>query len=319
MKTEADLTEQSMSETDAERAEKYAAFRADLFDAGLLIDTGVDGLYAKSSVYESVVQALDKLITEVMVDKPVQAISFPPVMARWVFDKTDYLKSFPDLMGSVHTFRGTDRQHAELVSLAESGGDWPASLVPAEVVLCSATCHPIYALCSGSLPDGGRRFEVNGYCFRCEPSVDPTRMQAFRMHEYVYVGDADRAQVHRDGGLERGLDLLGKLGLEVEAIPANDPFFGRLGTMLAANQLDEALKMEIVTPVCSTERPTAIMSANCHRDHFGLPFGITDSSGEVAHSACVAFGVDRVTLALLRTHGLDPLAWPSAVRNMLWS
>ncbi len=49
--------------------------------------------------------------------------------------------------------------------------------------------------------------------------------------------------------------------------------------MLAANQLDEALKMEIVTPVCSKERPTAIMSANCHRDHFGVPFGITDSSG----------------------------------------
>jgi seryl-tRNA synthetase len=142
-------------------------------------------------------------------------------------------------------------------------------------------------------------------------------MQAFRMHEYVYVGEPEVAQTHRDGGLERGLELLGKLGLEVEAIPANDPFFGRLGTMLAANQIDEALKMEIVTPVCSTERPTAIMSANCHRDHFGVPFGITDASGGTAHSACVAFGVDRVTLALLKTHGLDPADWSRGVRDML--
>ena len=299
-------------------AESYERFRSELLAAGLLLGTGVDGLYGKSAVYESVVTALDRLITARMVDRPAEVLSFPPVLARWVFDRTDYLKSFPDLMGSVHTFRGNDRQHAQLISLAESGGDWPAALVPAEVVLCSATCHPVYPLCTGTLPEGGRRFEVNGYCFRCEPSIDPSRMQAFRMHEYVYVGEPDSAQLHRDGGLERGLELLGQLGLDVEAVPANDPFFGRLGTMLAANQLDEALKMEIVTPVCSTERPTAIMSANCHRDHFGAPFGIDDSSGSTAHSACVAFGVDRVTLALLKNHGLDPGQWPADVRRLLW-
>jgi seryl-tRNA synthetase len=316
MGAETQVAESQSTSTDAEN---YAAFRAELLDAGLLLPTGVDGLYGKSADYESIVRALDHLITTKMVDQPAEILAFPPVLARWVFDKTDYLKSFPDLMGSVHTFRGSDRDHAKLISLAESGGDWPSALVPAEVVLCSATCHPIYPLCSGTLPAGGRRFEVNGYCFRCEPSIDPLRMQAFRMHEYVYVGEPDIAQTHRDGGLERGLELLSRLGLEVEAIPANDPFFGRLGTMLAANQIDEALKMEIVTPVCSTERPTAIMSANCHRDHFGVPFAISNSSGSMAHSACVAFGVDRVTLALLRRHGLEPRNWPATVRSTLWS
>ena len=118
-------------------------------------------------------------------------------------------------------------------------------------------------------------------------------------------------------GLQHGLEVLAGLGLTVEAVPANDPFFGRLGTMLAANQLEEALKIEIVTPVCSTEHPTAIMSANCHRDHFGAPFGIETAAGTVAHSACVAVGVDRVTLALLHTHGLDPLGWPSAVSEQV--
>ena len=77
--------------------------------------------------------------------------------------------------------------------------------------------------------------------------------------------------------------------------------------MLAANQLDEALKMEIVTPVCSAERPTAIMSANCHRDHFGVPFDISDATGSTAHSVCVVFPASTwATLALLKTHGLDP-------------
>jgi len=311
-------TEPEAVPTSSSDAENYAAFRSELFAAGLLVDTGVDGLYGKSATYESIVSGLDRLITARIVDQPAQVLTFPPVLARWVFDRTDYLKSFPDLMGSVHTFRGTDREHRHLIELYESGGDWPSALTPAEVVLTSATCHPVYPLCSGTLPDGGRRFEVNGYCFRCEPSVDPSRMQAFRMHEYVYVGDPDEAQRHRDDGLGRGQELLSGLGLDIEAVQANDPFFGRLGTMLAANQLDEALKIEIVTPVCSTERPTAIMSANCARDHFGGPFEINLAGGGTAHTACVAFGVDRVTLALLKTHGLEPDGWPGAVREMLW-
>ena len=94
---------------------------------------------------------IDRLVTGSMVDCPVEAVFFPPVMARWVFEKTDYLKSFPDLMGSVHTFRGTDRDHAKLIGLVDDGGDWAQALVPAEVVLCSATCHPVYPMCSGAV------------------------------------------------------------------------------------------------------------------------------------------------------------------------
>jgi seryl-tRNA synthetase len=138
------------------------------------------------------------------------------------------------------------------------------------------------------------------------------------MHELVYVGDPDSALKHRDRGLERGLEMLTSLGLDMEAVPANDPFFGRLGVMLAASQLEDALKIEGITPIVSTDRPTAIMSANYHQDHFGTPFGIQTADGEIAHSACVAFGVDRITLALLHRHGLQPDRWPAEVRSQLW-
>jgi seryl-tRNA synthetase len=297
--------------------ERQQAFRAELFAAGLLVGTGVDGLYGRSGTYESILDGIDALVTDQIVDERATAVFFPPVMARGVFERTDYLRSFPDLMGSVHTFRGTDRQHAELMRRVDGEGDWPSMLTPADVVLCPAACHPLYPTCTGRLPEGGRTFEVNGYCFRCEPSVDPARMQAFHMHEAVYVGDPDSAQAHRDGGLQRGLELLASLGLDVRPELASDPFFGRLGTMLSANQLDEELKIEAMVPICS-EEPTAVMSANCHRDHFGLPFGIETSAGAVAHSACVGFGVDRVALAVLARHGLDPERWPSKVRDRLW-
>jgi hypothetical protein len=73
-----------------------------------------------------------------------------------------------------------------------------------------------------------------------------------------------------------------------------------------------------MTPIYSADAPTAIGSANCHRDHFGATFDITTADGEVAHSACFGVGVDRMALALLRRHGFDPDSWPSAVRSQLW-
>jgi hypothetical protein len=42
-----------------------------------------------------------------------------------------------------------------------------------------------------------------------------------------------------------------------------------------------------------------------------------DNGGGAAHTACLGFGLERITLALLRTHGLDPDRWPSPVREEL--
>ena len=60
---------------------------------------------------------------------------------------------------------------------------------------------------------------------------------------------ADRAQQHRDDWAERGLDLLTSLGLPAAVEVANDPFFGRSGRMLAANQRAEVLAEYKAAPV----------------------------------------------------------------------
>ena len=45
------------------------------------------------------------------------------------------------------------------------------------------------------------------------------------------------------------------------------------------------------------------MSFNYHRDHFGTVWNLRNADGEVAHTGCVAFGIDRLALALFATHG----------------
>jgi hypothetical protein len=59
------------------------------------------------------------------------------------------------------------------------------------------------------------------------------------------------------------------------------------------------------------------MSFNCHRDHFGATWNLQTEAGEVAHTGCVAFGIDRLALALFATHGLDLPHWPVATRKAL--
>jgi hypothetical protein len=47
------------------------------------------------------------------------------------------------------------------------------------------------------------------------------------------------------------------------------------------------------------------MSFNYHRDHFGTAWNLHNKSGAVMHTGCVAFGMDRLALALFATHGLE--------------
>jgi seryl-tRNA synthetase len=284
---------------------------------GLLVETSVKGLYGRSAAYQDLTAAVSCVLSRWGTELGATRLHFPPVVARQTFGRTNYVESFPDLMGSVHVFRGRDPEHKELLRRIEDEGDWSALLRPAEVVLGSAACHAVYPLCGDRVPEGGQTFDVSSYCFRHEPSDQVARMQAFVMHELVYVGEAEGATAHRDRGLARGLALLETLGLPVTAVAASDPFFGRAGAFLAEGQLAGELKIEGVTTLAGDATPTAVMSANCHGDHFGQAFGIECSSGGAAHSSCVAFGVDRVVVALLSRHGLDPATWPGAVRSQL--
>ena len=186
-----------------------------------------------------------------------------------------------------------------------------------DVALSSAVCQGVYPLVANSIaPEEGLRFEAYGYCFRHEPSDDPARLQAFRQHEFVYIGDPVSAREHSDQGLQRSAELLRDLGLAVDVVEASDPFFGRTGQLLANKQREKVLKYEIVVPVSSDE-PASVSSANYHEDHFTAPFEIGGFDGATAHSSCFGFGLERVALALLWRHGLDPMAWPEPVRTLL--
>ncbi len=298
----------------------HAGFRDALIGQGLLIPTGVDGLYGRSGVFEEVVDRFDALVSAWGRDAGAEVMRFPPALARHHFERSGYLNSFPHLAGTIHSFTGDERAHQTMLRRLEAGEDWTEGQAATRLVMTPAACYPVYPTLAqrGPLGAQGALADVCSYCFRHEPSLDPARLQLFRMREYVRLGTAAQVTDFRQDWLERGRALMESLALPVTVELANDPFFGRAGRMLSASQRDQGLKFELLVPITSEDRPTACLSFNYHQDHFGLLWDIRDGEGGVAHTACVGFGMERVALALFRHHGLDPRGWPAAVRAVLW-
>ena len=293
-------------------------FHRGLVQHGLIIPGEVKGAYGRGTVFEDILRRFDDFVMRTAEGDGAQPLTFPPILPRALIEKLGYLDNFPQLAGSVHSFSGNDARARELSSLVQSGERWEHLLDPTQVMLTPAACYPVYPSFSGLLPDAGRLVTVMGWVYRHEPSDEPTRLQSFRMREFIRMGKPDDVVAWRDAWLQRGLGLLQGLGLPVQSDVASDPFFGRTGKMMAAQQVDQRLKFEILVPVISQEKPTAVCSFNWHQDHFSSVFGIRNADSSVAHTACLGFGLERVTLALLKTHGFDPVEWPAEVRAQLW-
>jgi seryl-tRNA synthetase len=301
-------------------ATNYSA--TDLYDGlvrhGLIIPVGVPGIFGRNAVFEDVLQRFDDYVSQVAKDDGAEKMLFPPTLDRRVFEKSEFLDSFPQLAGSVFSFAGTDKQHAELRTRVHAGQPWADLQVMTDVVLTPAACYPVYPSFTGTVPEQGRLVDMQNWVFRHEPSPEPTRMQAFRVREFVRVGTPEVVVAWRNMWLERGLTIMRSLGLPAKSEVAADPFFGRGGKMLASAQLEQQLKFEVTIPVISEEKPTAVCSFNWHQEKFSKIFDIKTPDGEVANTACLGFGMERVCMALFKHHGFDPKTWPAAVREKLW-
>ena len=293
-------------------------FMRNLLEARVLLSTGVRGVYGRGSAFVDVIARVQALIDAISSRHGAERVSFPPVVPRALLQRTGYMESFPQLCGSVHAFTSGERRHPALLERVNAAGDWTEFLTQTEVVLAPAACYPLYPTLRGTLPERGALFDLCQFCFRHEPSDDPARMQSFQIRENVRAGTPDDVRSWRAAWMEEGRTLLESLGLRLVLASASDPFFGRAGQLMKANQQAQELKFELLVPVWSDAEPTAVASFNYHQEHFAHLFDIHTANGEHAHTACIGFGLERIAVALFKHHGLDTGRWPEPVRQRLW-
>lgn len=278
---------------------------------------GADGVYARTALFTQVADGLETCLTRER-DPQAEVLRFPPVMSRHQLEKSGYLQSFPQLLACACSLHGEASIRSTIHSDKEPA-HWTESLTATELVLSPAACYPVYPMVAerGPLPVGGLQFDIEADVFRREPSRELDRLQSFRMREFVRIGSPQEILAFRDAWMTRAPQLAAELGLPCSLEIANDPFFGKVGKIMAISQRQQALKFELLIRYHAAATPTACMSFNYHRGHFGEVWGLRDEQHTVAHSGCVAFGIDRLTVALFAAHGVDVAQWPPSVRLVL--
>jgi len=306
---------------DAEKSDLGGGgYLEELLAHGLLVSTGVEGLYGRSAVFEDVVEHISALVGAWGSDRPVEVLRFPPAMSRKLLEDSGYLRNFPDQVGSVFTFCGNDRDHSRLLRCLDKQEDWTESLSMTRVVMTPVACYPVYPVMAarGPLPQEGRTIDIFSYCFRHEPSFEPERMQLFRQREFVRMGTPLQIEEFLQEMIGLAKETIQALGLPATIAVASDAFFGRTGKVVADSQRHQRLKFELLIPAINPDKPTACCSFNNHTDCFGKIWQILGATGEVAHTGCCGFGLERIALSLFRHHGFDIDGWPESVRATLW-
>jgi seryl-tRNA synthetase len=281
-----------------------------LLDAGLLQAIGPQGLYARTAVYELIVARLNALLDRLPAVCQRETFEFPPFMSAKDLETNGYFKNFPQLAARVFT--------CECAELHGEAAAVPETYRASELAPLPAACYPLYPIVAArQMPIiEPMLFDVGATCFRNEPSPEPWRLQSFRMREFVQFGNGEATTAFRQTMLDAAIELSAALGLTCGFEEASDPFFGRTRNILKAAQVEAAAKYELVARM-PDEATFAIASFNNHGDMFGKRWDIRLSDGRSCSSCCNAFGLDRMAIALLLTHGTRIASWPAEVLRQL--
>jgi len=244
--------------------------------------------------------------------------SFPSLIGADVMDRCRYLKNFPSSLNLVSHLR---EDHGVLQEFARSVR-WDgeqlvfdrSSLSGVECLLSPSICFHWYMWLRDSKLARPCAITALGKCFRYESSnlAGLERLWDFTMREIVFVGPADYVWASRSNLVGLSAQFLDELGMAYEITSATDPFFVDSYTVQAAYQQGFDLKYELLAPLPYNGKKLAVGSINYHQDFFGRSFAIQTVEGP-AHTGCIGFGYERLALAFLAQHGIEPKNWPSTV------
>jgi seryl-tRNA synthetase len=240
----------------------------------------------------------------------------PAAIPLAALERADYFASFPQWLTLAGHLSDDEEQLRRVAQSTSPAASAMHATVPTGAALTPAVCYHVYAALAGQRVVAPRIMTAQTTCWRHEHPNHTAleRDWAFTMREVVCVGaDTDvRAFVDRVSG--RVSALAETLGLEPRIVEATDPFFAPTARGKELLQRIQALKHELMLPV-SEQRSIAASSFNLHQTFFGEAFDIRDGNGAPVHTGCVAFGIERWTLAFLVRHGPDPEAWPSFMED----
>lgn len=247
----------------------------------------------------------------------------PALLDPDVLVRCGYFSSFPHSVSLVSHLT-EDFDAIEAFRVANTGSDTlkvpdPSALSCSDAVLRPAVCLPVYRELEGvSLPAGGVTITTSGRAFRYESSnmEGIQRLWDFSMREIVFVGAAHDVEGQRTHLVDAVTSLMEEWDLAFRLVSGSDPFFATVRGAKALWQRTRAVKYEMIVDVGASA--IAAGSINFAGTLFGDAFHIRTDAGEIATTACIGFGLERLVLALFSQHGFEPGRWPRAMREVVF-
>ncbi len=247
---------------------------------------------------------------------------FPTLIGADLLDRCRYLRSFPSTLTMVSHLREDLAAIQEFARIAGWDGEQlihtAGDLSAIQCLLSPSVCFHLYAWLAKRSIETACVTAV-GKCFRYESRNmgGLERLWDFTMREVIFLGTSAHVLDRRQRTIDETMRILDRWGFAYEIKSATDPFFIEDYASMAAFQLAFELKFEILATLPYGQKDLAIGSFNYHQDFFGRSFDIAGAAGAPIHTGCTAFGLERVALAFLAQHGLDPRDWPAEVSGRL--
>ncbi|SEQ54508.1 hypothetical protein SAMN03159444_01906 [Pseudomonas sp. NFACC02] len=245
---------------------------------------------------------LDDLLVKVLSrSNPMLPHSCTPLTQRSVLERIGFFEKLPSIPFHVAPHQLPEQEH-----------------VCDQWLLSPSTCYHTFALLSGRKEQWPLQcFTAISTCHRFEPeSGNPMRMASFSMREFIYIGNRESVERESEAAFQYAVKFLRHAGFDIDLEAASDIFYGEDSAATRKVQKARGIKIEALTKSPAGGR-VSVASRNFHRDLFTSAFEIGDPAQQVKmHSACVAFGVERLLLSLLAaTEGYDPLRLMEMLRS----
>ena len=243
---------------------------------------------------------LDRLFSNLVLQDGGRELRFPDHLPISAMQRTGYLDSFPHLATFLAPLSGQELRRGSTTGLPVEA----SRLEAPTLMLAPAACYHAYLDYQGSELADPQILTTCGTCYRNEPQYLPLqRQRSFSMRELICIGSAPEVEAFVDRLTQRLRMLLAQLHWNLEWAAATDPFFDPEGDPRHLAQRLGALKTEL------RHEGLALCSINHHGTYFGEAFSI-QRAGHTAHSACIAFGLERWLFAFASHHGPDVSQWP---------
>lgn len=274
-----------------------------------------EGAYAYSDIFLKVFRYFNGKIEKNGFDtfESIKEYEFPVLYPISAYKKGGYFESFPHHI----MFQSLMKNDIDVIDrFAREGVDeehLDRDMKVPRNVLRHAGCVPVYEMLKDqTVPqDAPKIYLVSGKCFRNEENnvCELARLNEFYMKEYVFVGTAEQCEA----GIEKAKKLwdhwIQVFSLNCKISTATDSFFASNYKKLKLFQVLGNSKQELQLKLPGSDRFSACGSVNYHRTHFTKPYNIKSSEDAYCYSACCAFGIDRLSYALLSQKGIDPEKW----------